>query len=145
MLQCTLKNYALWNFFSKCVKFGTRSTPFKKKNSKCFNIRHINAHWKKSKIKFCIKISNTIINFEHESITTNILSTILLIVRSFVNVLKILLGYKCCASCKLKHFCIDSVSVFLTHLPLLDIFRHFSKIKVLFLLYFLKRKSLVFL
>ena len=31
MLQRTFKNYALWKFFSKCVKFGTQSTHFEKK------------------------------------------------------------------------------------------------------------------
>ena len=28
--QRTLKNYALWKYFSKCVKFGTQSTHFEK-------------------------------------------------------------------------------------------------------------------
>ena len=31
VLQRTLKNYALWKIFSKCVKFGTKSTHFEKK------------------------------------------------------------------------------------------------------------------
>ena len=31
VLQRTLKNYALWKNFSKCVKFGTKSTQFEKK------------------------------------------------------------------------------------------------------------------
>ena len=31
LLQRTLKNYVLWKKFSKCVKFGTKSTHFEKK------------------------------------------------------------------------------------------------------------------
>ena len=51
LLQRTLKNYALWKFFSKCVKFGTQSTHLEKKYffSKCVNISHINALWKKNR------------------------------------------------------------------------------------------------
>ena len=97
--------------------------------SKCVNISHINTLCKKSKIKFsigrllyCLKNSETIINFENQLIPSNILSTILLILCSFVKVLK-----RYCQDTSglyhsnLNNFCIDSVSVFLTHLPLLDI------------------------
>ena len=34
-------------------------------NSKCVNIGHINVLWKMLKIKFCIKLSKIIINFEN--------------------------------------------------------------------------------
>ena len=75
ILQCTLENYAL---FSNCV-----------------NIGYSNELGKKSKIKFCkarcfscLKTSKTIINFENESISLNVLSTIILFVRSVVKVLK---------------------------------------------------------
>ena len=62
--------------------------------SKCVNISHINALWKNfenqilhgSLYFYCLKISKTINNFENESIPSNILSTILFIVRSFVKV-----------------------------------------------------------
>ena len=44
LLQRTLKNYALWKKFSKCIKFGTKSTHFQKNFflSKCVNMGHIN-------------------------------------------------------------------------------------------------------
>ena len=38
LLQRTLKNYALWRNFSKCVKFGTRSTHFEKNFQSALNL-----------------------------------------------------------------------------------------------------------
>ena len=115
MLQRTMKNFnvrknwdqvnAFWILFSKCV-----------------NISHINALWKKEKWKikvymgcffYCLKNSKTVIHFENESIPSIILSTIHSINCAFFcqGFEAILLGYKW----------INSVSVFLNHIPLLDI------------------------
>ena len=82
---------ALWKIThfeknSKCVKFGTKSTHFEFFFQKCVNISHINARNFFLKIIFCmacfifysLKISKTIIDFKNDSITSNILSTILL-------------------------------------------------------------------
>ena len=103
--QRLLKNYALWKFFSKCVKFGTKSTHF--------NMGHINALWKKIENHIlhdwlyfsCLKISNIIINLENASISSNVLLTILSIVRLIVMGLKNYCWDKSgFASCKFNQF-----------------------------------------
>ena len=53
LLQRTLKNYALWKIISKCVKFGTKSTHFEKKNQSAliWGILHVRVnHSKKDKL-----------------------------------------------------------------------------------------------
>ena len=87
-----------------------------------------------------------LVYFENESISSNVLSTVLLIVRSFVRVLTLYCWDKSCQHYANKYnFCIDSVSIILTHVLqeilfyLFRQFRHnFAKIKVLLLSYFRK-------
>ena len=83
---CTSRYKALWKitqfeiFFSKCIKFGIKSANFEKKNRKS------NLH---SLLYFsCLKCSTKIIDYESESISSNVLLTNLLVVRSFVRSLK---------------------------------------------------------
>ena len=102
VLQRTLKNYALWKKFSKCVKFGTKSTHFEKKYFWKKIENHILYGW----LYFsCLKISNIIIYLENASISSNVLLTILSIVRSIVMGLKNYCWDKSgFASCKLNQF-----------------------------------------
>ena len=74
MLRRTLKNYALWKNFSKCIKFGPSQRTLKK-NSVCVIICHFNALGNFFEYQIlhgslyfpCLKISNTIIKFENKS------------------------------------------------------------------------------
>ena len=104
MLQRTLKNYALWKIFSKCVKFGIKSTHFEKKmgHINAQNRKHILYGW----LYFSwLKISNIVINLWNASISSHVILTILSIVRSIVMGLK---NYcwdeSSFASCKLNLF-----------------------------------------
>ena len=54
LLQRTLKNYALWKFYSKCIKFGTKPTHFQKKNQSALISAILTDFETNSKIKFCM-------------------------------------------------------------------------------------------
>ena len=55
LLQRSLKNYAIWIFFFKCVELGTKYKHFEKKNSKSIDIGSISALWKRfEKKKLCM-------------------------------------------------------------------------------------------
>ena len=143
LLQRTLKTYALWKMFSKCVKFGTKSTHFNF-FSKCVNIGHFSALW--------------IINFENESVSLNVkcfidnsinCTFIVKVVKLYyiagIKVVKTI-SAKRFVSCKLKQFLRRFCQHFSPILctgnscqPLTDIFEHkFVKIKMLFLSCFRK-------
>ena len=113
LLQRTLKNYALWKKFSKCVKFGTESTHtlFFFQSALIWDIlthfeKKIENHILYGWLYFsCLKISNIIIYLENASISSNVLLTILSIVRSIVMGLKNYCWDKSgFASCKLNQF-----------------------------------------
>ena len=98
VLQRTLKNYALWKKNSKSLKFGTKSTHFEKKKSKVIFCMA-------GSIFFFLKISNIFINLENASISSNVLMTILSIVRSIIMGLKNYCWDKNgFASCELNEF-----------------------------------------
>ena len=103
--------------------------------SKCVNITHINAIWKiienqilHGSLFYCLKNLKTIINFKNESITSNILSTILLIVRSFVKIFKryCMLEYKWFVLCRFKLF-LHRFSQRFSHPP--TAFRYLPRLK----------------
>ena len=104
LLQRTLKNYALWKFFQSTLNLGPSQRTLKKNIlfSKCVIMSHINAL--------------ILIYLKNASISSNVLLSILSIVRSIVMGLKNYYWDKSgFASCKLNQFCrLDSVRAFLT-------------------------------
>ena len=139
LLQRTLKTYALWKMFSKCVKFGTKSTHFNFFFQSAL-ISAILAHSELLILKMNLKC------FIDNSINcTFIVKVVKLYYIAGIKVVKTI-SAKRFVSCKLKQFlhrfCQHFYPILCTGnscLPLPDIFEHkFVKIKMLFLSCFRK-------
>ena len=143
LLQLTLNNYALWkkeNYFQSAL-ISTILTHYEE-------IWNIKFCVNRSVFLFFFSILKVIINFENESISSNVLSMILLLYVQLSGFWRTIPGIKWFASCKLKQFRHSFCQRF-PHTLFLSIlvylFRIILDIKVVFLAHLTRSLKWVFL